>query len=82
MRIFHRDKSVDSPDAMTLGPDGAHWFTNGDSIGRITTSGTVTAYHDKSIRSPQGITFGPDRALWFTNGDGGSIGRLRILPAG
>ncbi len=72
---------VSSPAGITAGPDGALWFTNfgGDSIGRITTTGTVTAYRHTSIDFPEWITAGPDGALWFTNDDGDSIGRLRIL---
>ena len=38
-----------------------------NSIGRITTAGTVTNYTDPSISDPVGIAVGPDGALWFTN---------------
>jgi hypothetical protein len=63
---------------ITSGPDGALWFTNAgnNSIGRITTSGTVTNYTDPSIDDPYGITSGPDGALWFTNAGNNSIGRI------
>jgi streptogramin lyase len=74
---------IDGPHGITTGPDGALWFTNigGDSIGRITTSGTVTTYADRGIERPEGITAGSDGALWFTNTFGGadgdgSIGRI------
>ncbi|HSG13644.1 MAG TPA: hypothetical protein VLA22_07225 [Gaiellaceae bacterium] len=62
------------PIGITAGPDGALWFTNGDSIGRVTTSGLFRIYEDADIRDATGITTGPDGALWFTNGD--SIGRI------
>jgi virginiamycin B lyase len=76
--------SVVNPTAITAGPDGALWFTNtgngtGNSIGRITTSGTVTSYTGTGIDDPEGITAGPDAAMWFTNngdGSGNSIGRI------
>ena len=55
------------PAGITAGPDGALWFTNRDSIGRITTGGTVTSFRHASIGDPWGITAGPDGALWFTN---------------
>ena len=65
------------------GPDGALWFTNYDpqsnSIGRITTTGTVTNYTDPGIRNPVGIVAGPDGALWFTNDN--SIGRITAVAA-
>ena len=70
------------PKAITVGPDGALWFTSGsNSIGRITTPGVVTDYTGPDISAPQVITAGPDGALWFTNlyggpGDRGSIGRI------
>ena len=46
------------------------------SIGRITTTGTVTNYADPSISEPIGIAAGPDGALWFTNIGNNSIGRI------
>ena len=43
------------------GPDGALWFVNeyGNSIGRITTSGTVSNYTGTDINMPSVITVGP-----------------------
>ena len=79
---------IHQPSSITSGPDGALWFTNYSgpgaghgSIGRITTSGTVSDFTGSGIRHPAGITTGPDGALWFTS-DGvmGSIGR--ITPSG
>jgi virginiamycin B lyase len=69
---------IDHPQGIAAGSDGALWFTNsvGNSIGRITTSGTVTRYTDSSILDPVGIASGPDGALWFTNAFGNSIGRI------
>lgn len=81
--------SIDASD-ITAGPDGALWFTEGSAqgndIGRITTSGSITIYTDPNICSPYAITTGPDGTLWFTNYDcpatpqgseyAGSIGRL------
>ena len=67
-----------SATGIPAGPDGALWFTNRskNSIGRISTSGTITTYTDPGISSPHGITAGPDGALWFTNYGGSSIGRI------
>jgi virginiamycin B lyase len=74
----YASSSIQSPIDITVGPDGALWFTNAgnDSIGRITTDGTVTNYTDPSIASPDGITLGPDGALWFTNAANNTIGRI------
>src|SRR3954447_15819533 len=74
--------SIDLPNAIATGPDGALWFTGPgfrtptsvSSIGRISVSGTVTSYTDPSIRDPFGIVAGPDGALWFTNQGNNSIG--------
>ncbi|MCO5994196.1 Vgb family protein [Actinoallomurus rhizosphaericola] len=62
---------------VTAGPDGAMWFAGGPAgaVGRITSSGAVTAYATVGL-SPYAITTGPDKALWFTDTNGGSIGRL------
>jgi virginiamycin B lyase len=78
---------IGGPFGITAGPDGALWFTDQagcqygtGSIGRMTTSGTLTnLYIGTSIVNPAGITAGPDGALWFTNngnGTGDSIGRI------
>jgi virginiamycin B lyase len=66
--------SASTPAGITAGADGALWFTNSDSIGRITTKGKVPVYEHPGIDFSRGITVGPDGALWFTNSD--SIGRL------
>jgi virginiamycin B lyase len=69
---------IKGPVGIAVGPDGALWFTNetNNSIGRITTTGTVTNYTGTGISRPWGITAGPDGALWFTNRDSNSIGRI------
>jgi streptogramin lyase len=71
------------PQGIVAGSDGALWFINrgdSDTIGRITTSGVVTAY--SGFESMSSITSGPDGSLWFVSDgpDGvnskGSIGRM------
>ena len=70
--------SISGPSGITAGPDGALWFTNtdSDSIGRITTTGTITHYTGTGISNPVGIAAGPDGALWFTNVVNNTIGRI------
>jgi len=68
------------PDRITEGLDGNLWFTefNGDRIGRITPTGTVTEFaagitpggHDF------GITGGTDGNVWFTEPDTDRVGRI------
>ncbi len=76
---------IDDPQGITTGSDGALWFTNysNNTIGRITTSGTVTNYTAASVSDPWGMTAGPDGALWFTNYGNNSIGRITtsVTPA-
>src|SRR5579864_3983508 len=64
--------------AITAGPDGALWFTEGvGKIGRITTAGVIMEYPVLTPSSrPNGITTGPDGALWFTELNGNNIGRI------
>ena len=67
------------PDVITLGPDGALWFTAGVSnqIGRIMPSGAMTIYALPHAGShPEGITTGPDGALWFAERGANQIGRI------
>ena len=75
--------SILAPQGITVGPDGALWFTNAynNSIGRITTSGAVSNFTGPSISSPSGIAAGPDGALWFTNVSNNSIGRITTSGA-
>ncbi len=65
---------------ITVGPDGALWFTDSgatNKIGRITTAGAMTEFPVPS-GSLGGITVGPDGALWFasTLAGGNTIGRI------
>jgi uncharacterized repeat protein (TIGR01451 family) len=61
---------------ITVGPDQNLWFTEGDGnkIGRITTSGSLTEFDAGG--TPAGITAGPDGNLWFTEQNGNAIGRI------
>lgn len=51
---IYEDASIDFPEDITVGPDGALWFTNdGDSIGRITTKGEVSIYRHAASTAPR-----------------------------
>src|ERR1700722_7773061 len=68
-----------SPAGITVGPDGALWFTEnqGNRIGRMTTAGVYTHYEVPTPRSGvDSITVGPDGALWFTENQRNNIGRI------
>jgi virginiamycin B lyase len=66
------------PVGITVGSDGALWFTDEiGQIGRITTEGVLTEYLVPT--APSGlrlITSGPDGALWFTESVSNQIGRI------
>lgn len=64
------------PVRIIVGPDEALWFADNikASIGRITTSGSVTSFAVPATSNGWGITAGPDGALWFTAQD--KIGRM------
>jgi virginiamycin B lyase len=75
------------PQGITAGPDGAMWFTGGctgflivscnDTIGRITTSGTVTSFPVLSAdANSTSIAVGADGAMWFTENGVNKIGRI------
>ncbi len=70
---------------ITPGPskESALWFTKPltNTIGRITTSGTITAEYSLPAGSePWYITAGPDGNIWFTDMHSGKIGK--ITPTG
>jgi streptogramin lyase len=55
-----------SPTSLTVGSDGAFWFTESNAIGRMTASGTVTQFPtSNSIAHARMITAGPGGNLWF-----------------
>jgi virginiamycin B lyase len=57
------------PNVITLGPDGALWYTEFGSskIGRISTAGVVTEFATPPNSTPYGIATGSDGALWITD---------------
>jgi len=73
------------PWGITVGPDGALWFTDQlrGKIGRISTAGNAKAYPLPPIagRFPTGITAGPDGALWFADSGANTIGRITTAGA-
>ncbi len=65
--------SINGPQSLISGPDGRLWFSNSgnNSIARITTTGTVTAYG----AIPAGVvSAGPDGDIWVART--GSITKL------
>jgi len=67
-----------APNAITLGPDGARWFTAGSgNIGRIDANGAIQLFTIPTANSgPADIVSGTDGALWFTESTGNKIGRI------
>jgi virginiamycin B lyase len=67
---------------ITLGPDGALWFTesgfSSNKIGRITTAEVISSEYPVPTANSglSGITLGPDGALWFTENVGSKIRRI------
>ena len=55
------------PDGIVAGSDGALWFLNDGSIGRISTSGAVTDFTNSSLTAPRGIVAGPGDTLLVIN---------------
>jgi virginiamycin B lyase len=69
------------PEGITVGPDGALWFTESgnaaNKIGRITTAGTITEFTiPTAVSGSAWITAGSDGTLWFTEFLSGKIGRI------
>ena len=71
-----------SPGTITLGPDGAMWFTEEgrNRIGRLTPTGSLSEFLIPTAQAtPGGITVGPDGNIWFVETKASKI--ARILPA-
>ncbi|HEX6818778.1 MAG TPA: hypothetical protein VF120_10415 [Ktedonobacterales bacterium] len=59
-------------DGIMAGPDGALWFAAGQTtLGRSTTTGTITEYH-AALSGP--LAIGPDGKLWVGGSD--EVGRV------
>ena len=82
------------PNDITVGPDGALWFTycgkgssgtlNGKfGVGRMDTSFNVTDYVEPAgaIAPTTGIASGPDGAIWFTETNSSFIGRVALATS-
>jgi virginiamycin B lyase len=74
--------TVPTPDSwplgITVGPDGALWFTErrADKVGRMTTSGQFTEWNLQRGSFPNRIVVGPDNAIWFTELFTSQVGRI------
>ena len=66
------------PLGLTLGSDGALWFTERSAaqIGRMTLDGDFREWPLDPGAFPNRIVTGPDGAVWFTELFGGKIGRM------
>jgi virginiamycin B lyase len=83
--------ATSEPLSISVGSDGALWFTqivestNTGKIGRITTGGVISEYAD--AMEPADITPASDGALWFAEANlssaqaGGCIGRITTSGA-
>jgi hypothetical protein len=75
------DEHNGRPQNIVTGPDGNLWYTNGNDIGRITTSGTITEWEFPKYREPVGITSaGGD--LWVTETNTEHHGIAKVTPSG
>ena len=74
--------SVDSPRAITKGPDGNLWFEGDSGLGKITPSGAITAITgvpNVEAHDAGEIASGPDGDIWFTTfqeGTGPGLGKI------
>jgi len=70
------------PFAITMGEDGAFWFTlsNSSKVARITPNGSISYARTPSLSNPAFITPGPDGNIWFGEGSTGKI--ASVTPNG
>jgi virginiamycin B lyase len=72
-----------NPAGITVGPDGALWFTQNTSnqVGRITVDGQFQEFSIPSGSLPDDIIAGPDGRLWFTEPGRSKIGAITTAGA-
>jgi virginiamycin B lyase len=75
-----------TPFGITMGPDGALWFTENvraGKVGRITTAGTVTNEFPitTGFSKPSFITAGPDGNMWFTERVANNVAKIGAAAA-
>jgi streptogramin lyase len=71
-----------APGEITVGPDGALWFTDEGwpAITRMTTAGQTSVFSVPTQNSLEGIVTGPDGNLWFTAVFDNQVGKM--TPSG
>jgi len=83
---FNVPTDASRPAGITVGPDGAIWFTeeNGNNIGRLGLDGSIAEYPIPTpFSTPVEIAAGPDGALWFTEFGAAPLPKVgRITTAG
>jgi streptogramin lyase len=76
--------NASKPAWVTLGPDGAMWFSDANvhAVGRMTTDGTYIEFSvpQQPLGVIFGLTAGPDGNIWFADYTDNQIGRL--TPSG
>lgn len=94
VRVFRLPHAGNRARALTVGTDGAIWFTDAIGVGRITMTGEVTEFRLRQpgnrFRFAEHLTIGPDAAVWFTLEDSdvdsgkvvaSGIGRIDVTGA-
>jgi streptogramin lyase len=71
-------RGVTTVHGLARAPDGTHWFTAGDLVGRLGSDGAVALFRPP-VAATGGIASGPDGAMWFTAAR--AIGRIDAAGA-
>jgi streptogramin lyase len=81
---FSVPSSDTSPDGITVGADGNLWFAGGvvsdTTVGKITTTGTITLYSSYRFGGTHCIARGPDGNVWYTDDLDSYVGK--VTPSG
>lgn len=83
LRLFADPSPYSGLSDITMGPDGAMWFTEqAGLVGRVTPGGLITQLALPSPGSnPDGITAGPGRTIWIAETGVDAIARIVLQPA-
>jgi streptogramin lyase len=78
---FPLNVDAGGPTDLAVGPDGNLWVSeSNDFLARVTTAGSVTAYHVAS--SPDSVAAGWDGTIWYTASADNRIGHINTDGTG
>ena len=65
-------------ETIAPGVDDTIWFTSGNEIGNISSSGAITLFQQQTQGEIESLTPGPDGNMWFTETSSEIVGKITL----